>query len=81
MKVCPLLVVAALGFVLPEPARADASRCAVFPSAQERAQCACALRLGGWLTKVQDRWRVVYVRRHQERYCHDKLDSRRAAPN
>ena len=74
-------VAVALAAFLAEQASADAPKCDVFPSAQARAQCACALQLGGWITKVQDRWRVIYVRRHQERYCHDKLDSRRAAPN
>ena len=46
------------------------SRCAVFSSVQERAQCACALEQGGWVTKVHGRWRWIYPRRHQERHCH-----------
>ena len=69
-------VVAALAAVLAAgPARASVQKCDVFPEGRERAQCACALQVGGWVTKVHDRWRVVYVRRHQERYCHDKVEA------
>jgi hypothetical protein len=53
-------------------------RCNVFQSAQDRAGCRCALRLGGWVTEVQGRWRWIYPRRHQERYCHGQVRSDRA---
>ena len=45
-------------------------RCEVFRSAEDRANCACALQQGGWVTKVHGKWRWIYPRRHQERHCH-----------
>ncbi|MGO9419094.1 hypothetical protein [Roseiarcus sp.] len=63
------------------PAWAANSKCDVFPDARERAQCACALQLGGWVTRVHDRWRVIYVRRHQERACHNKVQREWGSPN
>jgi hypothetical protein len=54
-------------------ARAETARiekkCAVFSTAKERAECACALEQGGWVTEVNGRWRWIYPRRHQERHC------------
>jgi len=48
-------------------------KCSVFATAKDRARCACALEQGGWVTKVQGRWRWIYPRRHQERYCHGRV--------
>ncbi len=78
-RTCVTGALAALLFIAPAQAR-DA-RCDVFADARERAQCACALRLGGWVTKVQGRWRVIYPRRHQERYCHNKARNEGPSPN
>ena len=62
------------------PALAAEPKCDVFSGAREQAQCACALRVGGHLSQVNDRWRVVYVRRHQERFCHNEVEKQFAAP-
>ncbi len=72
--------VALAAFAAAAPAFAADARCDVFPDARAQAQCACALRLGAKLTQVDDRWRVVYVRRHQERYCHNEVAKQFAAP-
>jgi hypothetical protein len=66
--------------LLAAPAAARDSRCDVFPDGRDRAQCACALQLGGWVTEVHGRWRVIYPRRHQERFCHNKVLNEEASP-
>ena len=73
MRHNPSLLAALAALLAMEPASAHDRRCDVFPDARERAQCACALQLGGWVTEVQGRWRVIYPRRHQERFCHNKV--------
>jgi hypothetical protein len=68
-------LVASAAIVFAESAWAHDPRCDVFPNPRERARCVCALRLGGWVTEVHNRWRVIYVRRHQERYCYGRVHS------
>ena len=68
--------IGAAAFFVPHlsPARSEVDhRCNVFPSPEDRAGCACALEQGGWVTKVDDRWRWIYPKRHQERHCHRQL--------
>lgn len=73
MKKAAFLPGTLLACVLVAPASARDRKCDVFPPGKERAQCVCALQLGGRVTEVHNRWRVIYPRRHQERYCHNKV--------
>ncbi len=54
------------------PARASEidQRCGVFARASDKANCACALQHGGWVTQASGTWRWIYPTRHQERHCH-----------
>lgn len=69
-------VLLAAGFVGRSWAYDIDPRCKVFPSPPDREQCSCALRLGGWVTEVGGRWRWIYPRRHQERFCHGRVHGR-----
>jgi len=74
VRLASLAMVALFLVPFPSPARPEVDpRCKVFLSVQDRAGCACALAQGGWVTKVDDRWRWIYPKRHQERHCHGQL--------